>query len=143
MFTSTHAQPYVARRAFSLYAALVMIVSAVWSAGAQAPLGSSAFPADSARSRKASATSSQRSIVDTVTATLSKLEMHETTIPAGGAPHDPHRHPDEEMIVVRAGVIEALLGTEKRTVGPGGVVFFASNQLHGLKNLARSPRRTW
>ena len=65
--------------------------------------------------------------------------MHETTIPAGGAPHDPHRHPDEEMIVVRSGVIEALLGTERRTVGVGGVVFFASNQLHGLKNPGKVP----
>jgi len=106
---------------------------------AQKPLGSSVFPADSARSRKTSETSSQRSIVDTVTATLSKLEMHETTIPPGGAPHAPHRHVHEEMIVVRSGTVETLLGTKKDTIGPGGVAFFASNQLHGLRNPGTVP----
>jgi len=108
-------------------------------ATAQKPLGSTTFPADSARSRKTSATSSQRSIVDTVTATLSKLEMHETTIPAGGAPHAPHRHVHEEMIVVRSGTVETLLGTKKDTIGPGGVAFFASNELHGLRNPGTVP----
>lgn len=109
------------------------------SVDAQTPLGSTVFPADSARSRRTSPTSSQRSIVDTVTATLSKLEMHETTVPAGGASHAPHRHPDEEIIVVRSGVIEAILGNTTRTVGPGGVVVMASNELHGLRNPGKEP----
>jgi len=108
-------------------------------ATAQKPLDSRAFPADSARSRKTTEASSQRSIVDTVTATLAKLEMHETTIPAGGAPHAPHRHVHEEMIVVRSGTVETLLGTKKDTIGPGGVAFFASNQLHGLRNPGTVP----
>jgi quercetin dioxygenase-like cupin family protein len=116
-----------------------MLMCSAHTAAAQKPLGSSAFPSDSARSRKTTEASSQRSIVDTVTATLAKLEMHETTIPAGGAPHAPHRHVHEEMIVVRSGTVETLLGAEKHTISPGGVAFFASNQLHGLRNPGTVP----
>jgi len=129
----------VTRRILGACAVAVTLISNAHAATAQKPLGSSAFPADSARSRKTSETSSQRSIVDTVTATLSKLEMHETTIPPGGAPHAPHRHVHEEMIVVRSGTVETLLGTEKHIIGPGGVAFFASNQLHGLRNPGTVP----
>ena len=127
------------RRLLGACAVAVTLMGSAHAATAQKPLGSTTFPADSARSRKTSATSSQRSIVDTVTATLSKLEMHETTIPAGGAPHAPHRHVHEEMIVVRSGTVETLLGTKKDTIGPGGVAFFASNELHGLRNPGTVP----
>jgi mannose-6-phosphate isomerase-like protein (cupin superfamily) len=131
--------PSVTRGILGACAAAVVLMCTPHAANAQKPLGSSVFPADSARSRKTSETSSQRSIVDTVTATLSKFEMHETTIPPGGAPHAPHRHVHEEMIVVRSGTVETLLGTKKDTIGPGGVAFFASNQLHGLRNPGTVP----
>jgi XRE family transcriptional regulator, regulator of sulfur utilization len=139
MFLYPYVNPSVTRRMLGVCAAAVTLMGNAHAATAQKPLGSSVFPVDSARSRKTSEASSQRSIVDTVTATLSKLEMHETTVPAGGAPHAPHRHVDEEMIVVRSGTIETLMGTEKRTIGPGGVAFFASNQLHGLRNPGTTP----
>jgi len=106
---------------------------------AQTPLRSTVFPADSARSRRTTPANTQRSIVDTLTATLSKLEMHETTVPAGGAPHAPHRHIHEELLVIRTGTMEVLQGTTTRTAGPGAVVFMASNEWHGLKNPGSTP----
>jgi mannose-6-phosphate isomerase-like protein (cupin superfamily) len=106
---------------------------------AQAPLHSTVFPADSARSRKSTPANTQRSIVDTLTATLAKLEMHETTVPAGGAPHAPHRHIHEELLVIRTGVMEVLQGTVTRMAKPGDVVFMASNEWHGLKNPGTTP----
>ena len=48
---------------------------------AQAPLRSTVFPQDSARIRKGP--TNQRSLVDTLTAILTKLEMHETTLAPG------------------------------------------------------------
>ena len=120
----------------ALCASVVLVGDA---AAAQAPLRSAVFPADSARSRTSSATSSQRSIVDTLTATLAKLELHETTVPAGMASHPPHRHAHEELLVVRTGVMEVLQGTVTRRAGPGSVVFMASNELHGLKNPGPGP----
>jgi quercetin dioxygenase-like cupin family protein len=102
---------------------------------AQAPLRSTVFPADSARVRNGPA--NQRSLVDTLTAILSKLEMHETTLAPGQSPHPPHRHAHEELMVVRTGVVEVLQGTKTRLARAGDVIFMASNELHGLKNTSR------
>jgi quercetin dioxygenase-like cupin family protein len=139
MFRSLQAQSPIARRAASVCTAFVLVASAAQSAQAQSPLGSSVFPVDSARSRKSSAANTQRSIVDTLTATLAKLEMHETTVPAGGAPHAPHRHVHEELMIVRTGTMEVLQGTVTRIATPGSVVFMASNDWHGLKNPGPGP----
>jgi quercetin dioxygenase-like cupin family protein len=104
-------------------------------AHAQAPLHSTVFRADSARLRSGPA--NQRSIVDTLTAILAKLEMHETTLAPGQSPHPPHRHAHEELMVVRRGTVEVLQGTTTRIAHAGDVIFMASNELHGLKNTGR------
>jgi XRE family transcriptional regulator, regulator of sulfur utilization len=78
---------------------------------------------------------SVRSFFKVRTATLEQLEVHVTTLNPGKSPHPPHRHPNEEMIIVRQGTVEALVNGEWKRVGPGSVIFFASNQLHGLRNV--------
>src|SRR4051812_39662781 len=99
------------RRTASALAGLLMLgLFAPRPSDAQAPLHSWVFPADSARSRKTSETSSVRSLVDTLTKTLAKLEMHETTLAVGASPHAAHRHSHEELIIVRTGLIEVLQG---------------------------------
>src|SRR5260221_11753815 len=60
------------------------------SAAAQAPLKSAVFPADSPRARKGAA--HQRSIVDTLTPTLRKLEMPAPPPAPGQSRRPPHRH---------------------------------------------------
>jgi quercetin dioxygenase-like cupin family protein len=82
---------------------------------------------------------SVRSFFQDRTATLEQLEVHVTTLNPGTSPHPPHRHPNEEMIIVRQGTVEALVNGEWKRVGPGSVIFFASNQLHGLKNVGTEP----
>ncbi|MDB4915403.1 MAG: protein of unknown function cysteine-rich region domain protein [Gemmatimonadetes bacterium] len=117
----------------------VSLASALPCARAQAPLRSAVFPPDSARSRKSTPANSQRSIVDSLTATLSKLEMHETTVPPGGSPHAPHRHTHEELMFIQKGTMEVLQGTTTRTAVTGSVVFMASNEWHGLRNSGTVP----
>ena len=119
-----------------LFAACVIVVPGTVTARAQAPLRSTVFPADSARVRQGPA--NQRSLVDTLTAILAKLEMHETTLAPGQSPHPPHRHAHEELMVVRSGVVEVLQGTKTRLAHPGDVIFMASNELHGLKNTSQA-----
>ena len=53
-------------------------------------------------------------------------------------PLAPHRHPEEALVIVKEGTVEALFNGEWRRVGPGSVVFEASNQLHGLRNAGRT-----
>src|SRR3954465_8936431 len=74
-----------------------------------APLASTVFPADSGRVRQGN-NARFRSLVDTATANLARLEMHVTTLAPGASPHPPHRHPHEEIMIVQSGRLEALQG---------------------------------
>jgi quercetin dioxygenase-like cupin family protein len=78
---------------------------------------------------------SVRSFFSAPTVTLENLELHVTTLNPGEMPHQPHRHPNEEMIIIRQGTLNTLSNGAWKTVGPGSVIFNGSNQLHGLKNV--------
>jgi XRE family transcriptional regulator, regulator of sulfur utilization len=73
------------------------------------------------------------------TATLDELELHVSTLPPGESPHPPHKHPDEEIVIIKEGTVEAMVGGQTRRVGPGSVIFQASNQMHGMKNVGDVP----
>lgn len=88
---------------------------------------------------KATSVGSVRSFFTMRTATLEQLEVHETTLNPGKMPHPPHKHPNEEMLVIRQGTVEALVKGEWKRIGVGSVIFNASNQLHGLRNVGSEP----
>jgi mannose-6-phosphate isomerase-like protein (cupin superfamily) len=73
------------------------------------------------------------------TATLDELEMHVTEVAAGKASHEPHRHADEEIIVIKQGTFDVFQDGRITRVGPGGLVFHATNSLHNLKNVGEGP----
>jgi quercetin dioxygenase-like cupin family protein len=73
------------------------------------------------------------------TATLNQLEMHVTTLNPGLASHPPHRHVNEELIILREGECETLSNGTWVKVGPGSVVFNASNSLHAFRNVGTVP----
>jgi quercetin dioxygenase-like cupin family protein len=73
------------------------------------------------------------------TATLNELELHVTTLPAGATSHAPHKHPNEELVIIKEGIVEVLVDGQKKRVGPGSVVFNASNQMHSLNNVGDGP----
>jgi XRE family transcriptional regulator, regulator of sulfur utilization len=73
------------------------------------------------------------------TATLNELELHVTTLPAGATSHAPHKHPNEELVIVKEGTVEVLVDGQLKRVGPGSVVFNASNQMHSLRNVGNGP----
>lgn len=76
-----------------------------------------------------------RAVLNGSTVTLKNLESHITTVNAGEASHAAHRHPDEEVILVREGTIEVTINGQSQKAGPGSVFFFASNDLHGMRNV--------
>jgi XRE family transcriptional regulator, regulator of sulfur utilization len=73
------------------------------------------------------------------TITLDELECHVTTLNPGLSSHPPHKHANEELVIIREGNVEVLSNGEWKKVGPGSVVFNASNQLHALKNIGSTP----
>ena len=50
-----------------------------------------------------------RHFFDNPTPTLSELELHVTTLKPGESPHPPHRHPEEELIIIREGNVESFI----------------------------------
>jgi quercetin dioxygenase-like cupin family protein len=107
----------------------------VFALAGQAPvMGSEVFDWNSI-SATPTAVGSVRSFFKSRTATLDELEIHVTTLLPGMTSHPPHKHPNEELIIVMQGTVETLSNGEWKRVGPGSVIFNASNQLHGLRNV--------
>ena len=88
---------------------------------------------------KPNATGEVRTVVRAPTVTLDELEIHITTLKPGLASHAPHQHPNEEMLIVKEGTVEALVNGQLKRVGPGSIIFQASNQLHNIKNVGDIP----
>jgi XRE family transcriptional regulator, regulator of sulfur utilization len=80
-----------------------------------------------------------RSVVREPTRTLDELEMHITTLNPRTASHAPHTHPNEEMVIVREGTLQAHVNGKEIVVGPGSVLFFASMQPHAVQNIGDVP----
>jgi quercetin dioxygenase-like cupin family protein len=101
-------------------------------------MGSSAFDWNSIEATPTKI-GSTRKFFQAPTATLDELECHVTTLNPGETPHAPHKHPDEEVIIVKEGTVESLVNGETRRLGPGSVIFQASNQIHGIRNVGKTP----
>jgi mannose-6-phosphate isomerase-like protein (cupin superfamily) len=61
------------------------------------------------------------------------------TLNPGTTPHPPHKHDEEEIMVVTEGTgIIGLKGNDK-AVGPGSMMYSAANQMHDIRNTGKTP----
>jgi XRE family transcriptional regulator, regulator of sulfur utilization len=81
----------------------------------------------------------RRDVFESPTATLDQLECHVTTLNVGEAPHPPHQHPEEALVVVKEGTIEVTQNGATKRAGPGSLIFEASNEPHGMRNVGQTP----
>src|SRR5262245_27031404 len=88
---------------------------------------------------EASKTGERREVFDAPTATLDRFASHITTLNPGQAPHPAHKHPEEELMIVRQGTLEVTLNGQPTRVETGGMIFCASNEMHGLRNVGTIP----
>ncbi len=57
----------------------------------------------------------------------------------GMSPHPPHRHAEEEFMLVTEGTGEIEVEETVTQVGPGAMMYCAGNKLHGIKNTGSIP----
>ena len=76
-----------------------------------------------------------RAILDGKTHTGFRIEIHESELGAGLAPHPPHTHVHEELMLVREGTMEITIKGVVEKLGPGSVAYVASNEEHGWRNV--------
>lgn len=88
---------------------------------------------------KETKTGAVRTFFRSQTATLDELECHVTTLNPNETSHPPHKHQEEEVIIIKEGTLEALVNGTMKRVGPGSVVFQASNQMHSIRNVGTVP----
>jgi quercetin dioxygenase-like cupin family protein len=62
------------------------------------------------------------------------IEMHMTELGPGEAPHPPHHHVHEEMLLLKEGTMEVTISGKVTKIGPGSSVYVASNEEHGWRN---------
>lgn len=119
-------------------AALLPGLFAVASTAPQEALSSGMYPYANLPVRTANGTQT-RHVLKGKLATGESLEVHETTLPPGGAPHPPHHHAHSEMWLIREGTVEITVNGKGSELGPGSVGFVGSNDEHGIKNVGATP----
>ena len=82
-----------------------------------------------------------RHVVEGILATGEAVEVHETILPPGQMPHPPHQHRNSEFVMIREGTVEFYHDGKTERIGPGGVMFNASNKMHGMKNIGTTDAR--
>ncbi len=68
------------------------------------------------------------------TAQLAAVAGGLVTLDPGARPHPPHRHPEEEFVIIGAGTGEIVVDGVVTQVEPGDVMYAEANVLHGIVN---------
>lgn len=78
-------------------------------------------------------------LIDEASRSLSQLEIHITTLNPGMTSHPPHRHANEEVILLHEGTLDVYVNGETKRIGPGSVMVFLSNDWHSVNNVGDTP----
>lgn len=77
----------------------------------------------------------RRQILEGSTTSLFHFEVHSTTLEHGKAPHLPHKHADEEkLIIVKEGTVKISIGATSKLLGAGSIAFAMPGDEHGIEN---------
>src|SRR6266446_9745719 len=124
--------------AFAAGAVLPELFDGSVAAAQAAPLPSNVFLFENLEVHSSN-TAQVRHILKGKLATGESIEVHETTLPPGGAPHPAHHHEHSEMWLIREGTVELTVNGTSYRLGPGSVGFVHSNDEHGIKNVGTTP----
>jgi mannose-6-phosphate isomerase-like protein (cupin superfamily) len=80
-----------------------------------------------------------RAVFDGATHSGYPVELHMTRLGAGQSPHAPHKHINEEVLMLKNGQLDAFFGGATHRITAGSVIYMASMEEHGWKNPGPEP----
>jgi mannose-6-phosphate isomerase-like protein (cupin superfamily) len=69
----------------------------------------------------------------------SKFVTGRFVLEPGKSPHPPHKHPEEEVMIIERGHGDIFCNGKTTKVGPGSVMFTTPNASHGITNTGDEP----
>jgi XRE family transcriptional regulator, regulator of sulfur utilization len=103
-----------------------------------APLASGVFHWDKIQLQP-TATGARSTVFEAPTVTLDKFHCHVSRLNPGQNTGAPHRHPQEELVLVKEGTLEANINGRIETVETGSMVFYSANELENMRNPGSVP----
>ena len=73
------------------------------------------------------------------TADLPSLSCHASVLVHGHSPHPPHRHAEEELLLLLSGEVELVLESERARLRPGELVYYPAGFAHTLQTTSAEP----
>jgi mannose-6-phosphate isomerase-like protein (cupin superfamily) len=70
---------------------------------------------------------------------LSGLCAGMAVLDPGATPHPPHRHPEEEFLIIASGDGEIVVAGTTTKVGAGAIMYVAGDTEHGIRNTGAVP----
>jgi quercetin dioxygenase-like cupin family protein len=102
-------------------------------------LHSAAYSFDQLAIKRSSGGATTRPVLNGKLPTGEVVEIHETTLLPGQMPHPAHKHLHTEFMFVREGTVQFTANGVPQQLGPGGIAYAASEEMHGLKNVSSAP----
>jgi mannose-6-phosphate isomerase-like protein (cupin superfamily) len=80
-----------------------------------------------------------RPILDGLTHSGYRIDVHEVFLLPGSSPHHAHRHQQEVLFLISEGELQVDVAGKKATLGPGSAAFVASGDEHDIENVSKAP----
>ena len=84
-------------------------------------------------------TGSRVMVFDAPTPTLDKFHLHISTLNPGENTGALHRHPQEELVIIKEGTVEVNIDGKLTTATTGAMIFFAANENENMRNVGKTP----
>ena len=86
-----------------------------------------------------SPTGARVTVFDAPTATLDKFHCHVSKLNPGQNTGAPHRHPQEELVILKEGTLEVNINGHVETAEAGSMIFYSANELENMRNPGTVP----
>ncbi|MFZ0520940.1 MAG: cupin domain-containing protein [Candidatus Acidiferrales bacterium] len=80
-----------------------------------------------------------RPILDGLTRSGMRIDVHEVFLLPGSTPHHAHHHQQEELFLISEGEVEVTINGKATRLGPGSAAYAASEDEHQIQNVGTHP----